>query len=304
MSYDTYKAFERSMLDAQFDAKNSLDLLAQNHSDSLYETVKNVMHAANILPQVDRVQLTERMFEVIALRHQKQRVAKPLFLRLLLAYGPVLKPEQLDKLMGDDGVLKVDVDDLNQSFEGVYQHPALSLNLNVRHQVNAQSIGYLCKRLWGWYALEDHLSRQVGRCESSAIVGELLAHEPFAHMARRLTLKTQVLEDPRVLAHVVAHKAYKSSENFRVLSAGLRTPDEALFQATLETVSGWSRAESTHYMQHSTAQVMCVLLGKDFRGATGDLKRRVEIANSVFSEIGNTARKGREDYMSAVGMAL
>lgn len=303
MSYDTYKAFEKSMLDSEFDVRNSLELLAQNHSDSMYDSIKNVMHVPNIVPEVDRVRLTERMFEVIALRHQEQRVAKPLFLRLLLAYGPVLKPEQLEKLMGEEGVLKIDVADLNQSFEGVYQHPALALNINLRYKMNAEAIGYLNKRLWGWYAFEDHLARQIGRCENPAIVGALLEHEPFAQMANRVTLKNEVLEDPRVLAHVIAHKAYKSSDSFRVLSAGIRTPDPALFQAALETISGWSKDESSYYMQHANAQVMCVLLSKNFRNSTGETKRRFEIADALFSEIGNSARKGREDLMSPVGMA-
>lgn len=304
MSYDNYKAFERSMLDPQFDVRNSLELLAQTHPDSLYEAIKNVMHTANIDSDVDRVQLTERMFEVVSLRHQEQRVAKPLYLRLLLAYGPVLNPDQLKKLMGaEEGVFKFDVADLNQSFEGVYMHPALAINLNARHPVNGESVGYICKRLWGWYALEDHLARQVGRCENPAVVGALLEHEPFALMARNVTLQRAVLEDPRVLAHVITHKAYKTSDAFRVLSAGIRTPDPALFQAALDAVSGWSRDESTYYMQHASAQVMCVLLNKDFRGATGVAKERVAIADSIFSEIGNGARKGREEYLSPVGMS-
>lgn len=302
MTFDAFRAFQQSLLADAFHPDQSLELLQATKPDSLYETIKGVMHTPNVEPDVDRVRLTQRMFDVVALRHETQRLPTPLYLRLLLAYGPVLPVEALDRLMGEKGVFVIDMCDLNQTFNA-YSHAASAININLRYPINPQAVRYMAQRLWGWFDFEDHLVRQASRCENSSIVGELLEFEPFAEQAKRIHLKTEVLEDARVLAHVVTHKAYKSSDSFRVLSAGIRTQDPALFQAALEAVAGWSRDESTYYMQHTTASVMSVLLHKDFRNATGEQKRRAEMADAVFVEIGNTARKGREQVLPSLGMA-
>lgn len=302
MDYDRYKALETAFLGQDFDPFACAERVAGDHLVSVLESLKNVMHLSNLRPDIDRAWLTRRVFSVWMARSQQEKIHIHFSIKVLLTYGPVLPLAELKELRQAPGPFSFNADDLNAMPDSLARSLASSLNINTRHFLQPESVRYLVSSLWGWFGLQEEIHSQASRCTNAAVLGELVTFEPFAKTLSRCCLKPEALADERVLAHVVAYRAYKESDSFRVLSAGIRAKDDALFTATLESVAGWSENEKHFYYRHGSAQAMSLLLNKYFGSAVGETRVRVDQAKRFFSEIGEKARGGREHLMSAVGM--
>lgn len=303
MDYDRYKTLEAAFLADDFDPSACAQRVAGDHLVSVLDSIKNVMHLSNLRHDIDRAWLARRLFSFWMARSQQENIRPHFSVKVLLAYGTALPLAELKQMMQSPGPFALNADDLNKLSDSAARSLASSLSINARHSMQPESVRYLVASLWSWFGLQEEILSQASRCTNAAVLGELVTFEPFAKALSRCCLKPEALADDRVLTHVVAYRAYKESDSFRVLSAGIRAKDNALFTATLESVAGWSENEKHPYYRPGSAQAMSLLLNKYFGSEVGETRVRVDHANRVFSEIGGKAKAGREHLMAPVGMS-